>query len=96
MPMFVFQCQSCNKTFEKLFLHKVSFPIATQLDEFINAGCECGGKIIRLAGVPSLKFVGKDFYVTEERARRERQRVSNDIKTANENIAKSKRESGTT
>ena len=91
MPIFVFRCESCNKLVEKLFLHKVSTNIEDSVKEFIAARCECGGQLIGAAGVPNLKFVGKDFYVTEERARREKKRVANDIRTARENIAKSER-----
>lgn len=92
MPVFVFKCEQCDKVIEKLFLHKVSSSIEEDVNSFISIGCDCGGIIKRVSSVPNLKFVGKDFYVTEERARREKQRVNNDIRKANANIDKSKRE----
>ena len=91
MPIFVFRCEVCNKLTEKLFFHRVSSSVEADVEEFVDGGCECGGGLIRVAGVPNLKFVGKDFYVTEERSRREKKRVANDIRTARENIAKSER-----
>ena len=92
MPLFQFKCVKCNKISEKIFLHKTSVSIESQIQDYIDLKCpECGGDIERQIGEPALKFKGKDFYVTEERARRERQRVNNDIRIANERIDQQKR-----
>lgn len=88
MPVYGFKCDKCEKNVEKIILHKVDVSIEEQIAAVISAGCECGGKLVKSVGVPNLKFVGPDFYVTEERARREKQRIAKDVSTANRNIAK--------
>ena len=94
MPVYRFRCEKCSSFSEKLFLHKVDVSVDQQVEEFTANRCSCSGELIRVFSAPNLKFVGKDFYVTEERARREKERVSNDIRTAKENIAKSERKGG--
>jgi predicted nucleic acid-binding Zn ribbon protein len=89
MPVFVFKCDKCEKIIEKVFLHKVDVSLDEEVSSFVELGCGCGGSIVKTTGVPSLRFVGKDFYTTEERARKERQRIANDARIAKDNIAKS-------
>ena len=87
MPIFCFRCISCDRVYEKIVLHKVDRKIEDLVDEIAIGGCECGGKLTVVSGAPNLQFIGKDFYVTEERARKEKERVAKDVYTAKRNIA---------
>jgi len=91
MPILQFKCNKCGKVVEKLFLHKVGRKLDDDVDSFIAQNCpDCGGHLERIVSEPSIKFVGKDFYVNEERARRERERINNDVRLANERIDRKK------
>jgi predicted nucleic acid-binding Zn ribbon protein len=80
--LYEFKCDKCNGITEKIVK---SFDDKT----YDESPCLiCGdGTIHRIQSVPSIKFVGKDFYITEERARRERARIAKDYDTAKKRIA---------
>ena len=56
MPLYEYKCHKCNKTFE------VRQKFA---DEPLKVHEDCGGEAERLISVPSLRFKGTGWYVTD-------------------------------
>jgi putative FmdB family regulatory protein len=56
MPLYEYQCQSCEKRFEKI--QKYSDP----LEEVCPS---CGGKVEKLVSSPAIQFKGSGFYITD-------------------------------
>jgi len=56
MPLYEFECASCELTFEKLFKH-------WEDPSKLNIACPICNQIAKkLFAVPTIKFIGKDFY----------------------------------
>ena len=56
MPLYEYQCTECKQTIE--ILQKFSDPLRTECSE-------CGGELERILSVPSIRFKGSGWYVTD-------------------------------
>jgi len=63
MPYYDYECTKCHKQFE-VFQHMVDEPFTEyrHLDRYL---CTCNGPVVRNISVPSLKFIGKGFFVND-------------------------------
>jgi putative FmdB family regulatory protein len=56
MPLYEYQCSECDRRIE--VLQKFSDPVLTECSE-------CGGELERVLSVPSIRFKGSGWYVTD-------------------------------
>lgn len=56
MPLYEYQCSDCKKRIE--VLQKFSDPVLSECSE-------CGGELERVLSVPSIRFKGSGWYVTD-------------------------------
>jgi len=56
MPLYEYQCSECDKRIE--VLQKFSDPVLSECSE-------CGGELERVLSVPSIRFKGSGWYVTD-------------------------------
>jgi putative FmdB family regulatory protein len=56
MPLYEYECDACQKRFEKL--QRVNDPLLT-------ACPKCGGAVHKKFSVPALQFKGDGFYITD-------------------------------
>ena len=56
MPLYEYQCESCESRFEKI--QKFSDPP-------VEACPKCGGKVRKLPSSPAIQFKGSGFYITD-------------------------------
>lgn len=56
MPLYEYQCESCEGRFEKI--QKFSDPL-------IDVCPKCGGKVHKLPSSPAIQFKGSGFYITD-------------------------------
>jgi putative FmdB family regulatory protein len=56
MPLYEYQCSECKRRFE--VLQKFSDPVLSECTE-------CGGVLERVLSVPSIRFKGSGWYVTD-------------------------------
>jgi putative FmdB family regulatory protein len=56
MPLYEYQCSECKQRIE--VLQKFSDPILSECSE-------CGGELERVLSVPSIRFKGSGWYVTD-------------------------------
>ena len=56
MPLYEYQCESCQKRFEKI--QKFSDPL-------IEICPSCGGKVNKLVSSPAIQFKGTGWYITD-------------------------------
>ncbi len=56
MPLYEYQCESCEKRFEKI--QKFSDPP-------IETCPQCGGHVKKLLSAPAIQFKGSGFYITD-------------------------------
>jgi len=56
MPLYEYQCSGCSQRIE--VLQKFSDPVLTECSE-------CGGELERVLSVPSIRFKGSGWYVTD-------------------------------
>ena len=56
MPLYEYQCESCQKRFEKI--QKFSDPL-------IEICPSCGGKVNKLLSSPAIQFKGTGWYITD-------------------------------
>jgi len=60
MPLYEYQCTECKQRIE--VLQKLS-------DPFLSECSECGGELERVLSVPSIRFKGSGWYVTDYAAK---------------------------
>ena len=56
MPLYEYQCESCEKRFEKI--QKFSDPL-------IEICPSCGGRVNKLLSSPAIQFKGTGWYITD-------------------------------
>jgi putative FmdB family regulatory protein len=56
MPLYEYQCESCETRFEKI--QKFSDPP-------VDVCPKCGGKVNKLPSSPAIQFKGSGFYITD-------------------------------
>ena len=56
MPLYEYQCSECKRKIE--VLQKFSDPVLSECSE-------CGGELERILSVPSIRFKGSGWYVTD-------------------------------
>ena len=56
MPLYEYQCESCEARFEKI--QKFSDPP-------VETCPKCGGKVHKLPSSPAIQFKGSGFYITD-------------------------------
>jgi putative FmdB family regulatory protein len=56
MPLYEYQCSECERRIE--VLQKFSDPVLSECSE-------CGGELERVLSVPSIRFKGSGWYVTD-------------------------------
>jgi putative FmdB family regulatory protein len=56
MPLYEYQCESCNHRFE--VIQKYSDPLVTVCPK-------CGGEVRKLLSSPAIQFKGSGFYITD-------------------------------
>ena len=56
MPLYEYQCESCEKRFEKI--QKFSDPL-------IETCPSCGGRVNKLLSSPAIQFKGTGWYITD-------------------------------
>ena len=56
MPLYEYQCESCQKRFEKI--QKFSDPL-------IEICPSCGGRVNKLLSSPAIQFKGTGWYITD-------------------------------
>src|SRR5512141_2078276 len=56
MPLYEYQCESCESRFEKI--QKFSDPP-------VEVCPKCGGKVKKLPSSPAIQFKGSGFYITD-------------------------------
>jgi putative FmdB family regulatory protein len=56
MPLYEYQCEACEKRFEKI--QKFSDPL-------VDTCPSCGGKVRKLLSSPAIQFKGSGFYITD-------------------------------
>jgi putative FmdB family regulatory protein len=56
MPLYEYQCESCQKRFEKI--QKFSDPL-------VETCPSCGGRVNKLLSSPAIQFKGSGWYITD-------------------------------
>jgi putative FmdB family regulatory protein len=79
MPIYEFKCTGCANVIERIMQYK-------DIDDDLPCP-SCGEKLTRIHSVPALKFVGNDFYVTEERKRKAQTKIKSDVAECRKKMA---------
>jgi predicted nucleic acid-binding Zn ribbon protein len=64
MPYYDYSCVTCGSKFE-VFQHMDEEPLVERVHVNNSKFAYCHGPVERLISVPSLRFVGKGFYVND-------------------------------